>query len=82
MLCYVGVIRQYSVLLYEGETSGKTEVAHNLPDLGSLVGPNASQCPVLHDRTTVHLLLAITRLLLIMGKLNPSIVEMVCMTYK
>jgi len=67
--------RQHSVLLYEAEASEKTEVANGLPSLGSLVGPNAGQCPVLRARTTVHFVLATVRLLLTLGKLNRTIVD-------
>jgi hypothetical protein len=72
------IYRQHSMLLYEGDMKGKTEVPYNLPSLGSLVGPSAASCPVLHERSTVHFVLALLRLMWTLGKLNRSTVETVC----
>ncbi|KAI0237577.1 RNA polymerase II-associated protein 1 [Lamellibrachia satsuma] len=67
-------LRTHSLLLLD-PVSGQSELPSNLPELGSLVGGQALVCPLLHEESSVSILLAVSRLLVTVGKLHKDMVD-------
>jgi len=70
--------RRHSLLLYEDrELYGDSERLTSLPSLGSLVGRARRPCPVIDDKTTVHFVTSVVRLLIHLGRLHRAVVTKV-----
>ena len=63
------------MLLFEDRSlSGDTERSTNLPSLVSLIGRASQRRPLIGDKTTVHFVTAVSRLLIELGRLHCGLV--------
>ena len=77
-MCVCVRSRRHSLLLYEDrELYGDGERLANLPSLGSLVGRAKRPCPLIGNKTTIHFVTAVVRLLIELGRLHRSVVTKV-----
>jgi len=61
------------VYLLEGKAES-AEMSPSIPALGAIVGEKSDISPILHQDSTIHLLIAITRLIVVAGKLHRDLV--------
>lgn len=73
------ICRTFSNFLHR-DAWESSETSKSLTSLGALVGNKGDTCPALCPDATLHLLLAICRLIIALGKLNSSLVSKVGMS--
>ncbi|ELU07650.1 hypothetical protein CAPTEDRAFT_227185 [Capitella teleta] len=70
-------MRDSSVIIH-AESSPRTESMVNLPEMGSLCGPSSTPTPVLNHPGAVAFVLSLSRLILVVGKINKQVAPDVC----
>ena len=75
------LFRDGSVLLHGAATSSRNEVHRSLPELGALVGGEAATCPALQTPRSLPLVLAVTRLVLVVATLHKQLAPKVRTDY-
>ena len=62
----------HSMLIRE-EVSERPENTRSSPELGSLIGGEGVTCAIISEGTTIHFVVALLRLLYVIGKLHKQI---------